>query len=162
MLLLKIESIPGDSLIPHADAPNAIQVDSFSISMSRSLLSNVSNQERAAGEVHISEMNFSKPMDSASSALATSCADGKLLGDIELHVTRTVDTAEVTYLKYTLFDAMVSNISASGSGGDSLPHESFSINFTKITSDWTGQGPDTVPAGTAPFAYDMKTKAVAA
>lgn len=162
MLLLKIETIPGQSLVEHADAADAIQCDSFNFSVSRACLSNASNQERASGEVHISEMSFSKSMDSASNALASACADGTVLGDVELHVTRTVDKAETTYLKYVLSDTMVSSISASGHGGDGLPMESFSLNFTKITSEWTGQSADTTPAGVAAFEYDMKTKAAGA
>ena len=59
-------------------------------------------------------------------------------------------------IKYVLGDAMISGISTSGSGGGDLPQESFSINFTTITSQMTQQNPDSTQKGVAPFGWDLK------
>ncbi|APW44421.1 Hcp family type VI secretion system effector [Rhodoferax saidenbachensis] len=158
MIFLKIESIKGQSTVAQADYTEAIEVDSYSFGVSKALLTNASNQERQAGEVNFSEMTFSKTMDQATNMLVDACAKGTALGDVEVHVTRTVGATEELLVKYVLFDALISTVSSQGSSGGQLPFDSFSINFTKITGDFTGQKTDSTAGGVSAFEYDLRTK----
>jgi type VI secretion system secreted protein Hcp len=156
MLYLSIDTISGNCT--EAGYEDWIMLESFNLSVSNSLTSNAGNSERTSGGVQITEMNCAKTMDVSSLLLAEACAGNKNLGEVILSVTRTDGDEQLELVKYTLSDAMVSNISTAGYGGGDLPSESFSLNFTAIDATYTKQKPEGTAEGTANFAWDMKTR----
>lgn len=154
MIYLKIDSIKGNC----TEDPYKEQIilDSFSHGLSQSLTSRPGNTERTSDGPQFSEMNFTKTMDSSSPGLYQACAGNLKLGTATVSVTRIEGAKVMSTISYVLGDAMISGISTSGSGGGDLPSESFSINFTTITSQMTQQNPDSTKKGVAPFGWDLK------
>jgi type VI secretion system secreted protein Hcp len=154
MIYLKIDSIKGNCT--EDPFKEQIIVDSFSHGLQQSLTMRPGNTERTTDGPQFSEMNFTKTMDSASPALYAACAGAQKLGTAVVSVTRVEADKSMSTIKYNLGDAMVSGISTSGSGAGDLPHESFSINFTTITSQVTQQNADSSKKGVSPFGWDLK------
>jgi type VI secretion system secreted protein Hcp len=154
MIYLKIDSIKGNCT--EDPFKEQIIVDSFSHGLSQALTSRPGNTERTTDGPQFSEMNFSKTMDSSSPGLYAACAGAQKLGAATVSITRVEADKSMSTIKYTLGDAMISGISTSGSSGGDLPQESFSINFTSITSQVTQQNADSSKKGVAPFGWDLK------
>ena len=89
---------------------------------------------RESSVASISEVSCSKEFDKSSNGLFQEALLGKGVTAV-ITVTRTAQGAEDKFLEYTLTNAMISGYSVSSSGD--RPSESFSINFTKISSSVT-------------------------
>ena len=154
MIFLKIDSIKGNSTIEaHKDQ---IEVESYSIGMAQNLTSNPANTDRTSGHPHFQDMSFNKVMDSSSPALYAACAGAKKLGTAVVTVVRIEGDSHMQTVVYNLGDAMIANVSTSGSSSGDLPMESFSINFTTITAQVTQQNADSTKKGVSPFGWDLK------
>jgi type VI secretion system secreted protein Hcp len=98
-------------------------------------------------------MNFSKMSDVATPALYAACVAGTKLGVAKIHIGRTEGSKFMSLFEYVLSDAMVSNISTSGGGGQ--PSDSFSLNYTNITQVYSQQSQDSTKKGSAGFGWDL-------
>lgn len=157
VIILEIKDVKGNCTIDgHADQ---IILNSFSHGVSLPMSMDPGNTERTAGRPLFSEMSFSKMTDQATPALYAACAEGKKLGDATLHIGRNEGGKFMSLMKYTLTNSMVSNINTSGGGG--MPADSFSLNYTKIKSEFTQQNPDSTKKGTASFGWDLETNKAA-
>jgi type VI secretion system secreted protein Hcp len=157
LIILDIKDVKGNCTIDgYADK---IILNSFSHSLSLPMSMDAANTERTGGRPVFSEMAFSKMTDQSTPALYTACAEGKKLGDATLHVGRNEGGKFMSLMKYTLSNAMVSNINTSGGGG--MPADSFTVNFTKIKSEFTQQNADSTKKGTASFGWDLETNKAA-
>src|SRR6266480_4630425 len=115
VIILQITDMKGNCTIDgHADQ---IILNSFSHGVALPLSTDPANTERTAGRPQFSEMNFSKMTDQSTPALMTACVQGKKLGDAIVHIGRNEGGVFMSLMKYTLGNAMVSNISTSGGGG---------------------------------------------
>ena len=86
-------------------------------------------QGGGAGKVGVHDISITKEVDKASPKLSLACADGTHFKK----VTITLRKAGKTYLTYNLTDVLISSVQISGSGGgQDVPLESISLNFTKI------------------------------
>jgi type VI secretion system secreted protein Hcp len=157
-ILLELTTVKGNSLLK--DHVDKIIIDSFSVSMSLPLTNDPANTERTLGRVNISEMSFSKATDLSTTALYAACAAGTKLGDASVLIGRNEGGEFMLHMKYVLSNAMVSTVSTGGGGGGMS--DSFTLNFTKITAEYTQQNPDSSKKGTAPFGWDMSTNTDAA
>jgi len=90
------------------------------------------------GKVQIQDFNFAKYFDKASPKLFEACATGKHLPKVTL-TCRKAGGSQQEYLKITMSEALVASIQNSGSGGETLPTESVSLNFTKIEIEYKPQ-----------------------
>ena len=106
--------------------------------------------------VPIGAMSFSKVLDSSSPGLWQACAGNRKLGEATISVTRIQQDKQMNTIVYVLGDAMIEDINTSGSSGNDLPQESFTINFTTITSTVTTQIADSTKKGVSPFGWDLK------
>lgn len=157
VILLQIKDLKGNCTIDgHADE---IILNSFSHSVALPMSMDAANTERTAGRPQFSEMSFSKMTDQSTPALYAACTEGKKLGDATLHIGRNEAGKFMSLMKYVMSNAMVSNINTSGGGG--VPADSFSLNFTKITSEFTQQNADSTKKGTATFGWDLATNKAA-
>ncbi len=157
VILLQIKDLKGNCTID--GHPDEIILNSFSHSVALPMSMDAANTERTAGRPQFSEMSFSKMTDQATPALYVACTEGKKLGDATLHIGRNEGGKFMSLMKYVLTNAMVSNINTSGGGG--IPADSFSLNFTKITSEFTQQNADSTKKGTATFGWDLATNKAA-
>jgi type VI secretion system secreted protein Hcp len=74
----------------------------------------------------------------ASPQLFLACASGKHLDEAVLTV-RKAGAEQVEFLSYKLSECIVSSYQEGGSSGDSVPIDSFSLNFAKIEMSYKEQ-----------------------
>ncbi len=154
MIYLKIASIKGNCT--EDGYKDQIMIDSFSHGLSNPLTAAIGNTDRSSDGPHFTNMSFSKVMDTSSPGLWQACAGNRKLGEATVSVTRIQQDKQMNTVVYVLGDAMIEDISTSGSSGNDLPQESFTINFTTITSQVTTQVADSTKKGVAPFGWDLK------
>jgi len=94
---------------------------------------------RESSEPSLSEIVVTKHSDVASAKLFLDAVAGQLNTKVEIKFTTTAKGKVETFLTYKLDNTGLSGYSLS-SGGD-MPSESLSLNFTKITSTFTGMTP---------------------
>lgn len=152
VILLEIKDIKGNSLIK--GMTNQITLLSLSHGVSLPMQHDVSQSNRTMGKPIFQEINCSKESDLATPVLYDYCTQGKTMGNVKIHVGRNENDTYMPLLEYVLFDAFISNISTSVGGP---PHDSFSINFTKITMDYTVQKPDSSNKGKTSYVWNLKT-----
>ncbi|WP_158936209.1 type VI secretion system tube protein Hcp [Burkholderia sp. S171] len=156
-ILLSIKDIKGNALIDgYADQ---IVIHSFSHAVSLPMGMDATNTERTLGRPNFQEFSFSKSTDQATPGLFAACAQGTKLGDATLSIGRNENGKFMLHMKYVLTNSMVSSIGTSGGGemGDT-----FSLNFTQMTSEYTQQNIDSTKKGNASFGWDLsKNVAVA-
>ncbi|MGI4859074.1 MAG: Hcp family type VI secretion system effector [Janthinobacterium lividum] len=152
-IVLSIDSISGNSTLK--EFPGKIIVDSFSHGVAFPLGMDVANTERTKGRPVFSEISLSKMTDVSTPAIYMACAAGTKLGDATLNIGRNEGGKFMPLVKYVLGNAMISNINTSGGGGGAM--DSFSINFTKITIEYSQQNPDASKKGSSTFGWDIST-----
>ncbi len=132
-----------------------IIVLSYSHSASIPLQMDSSNTERTSGRPVFSEISFSKMSDLSTTEMYKACTQGSKIGTATLHVGRVENGKYMSFFKYEMTNAMISNISTSGGGG--IPSDSFSISFTKIKCDYTQQQSDSSAKGTGTWNWNLET-----
>ncbi len=135
-----------------------IMIDSFSHSLTNPLTTKIGNTDRTSDGPQFSQMSFSKVMDISTPLLYQACASNRILGTATISVTRVQGSEQMLAITYVLGDAMIENISTSGSAGGDLPNDSFMLNFSSITSEYTKQKVDSSKEGVAPFGWDLKLR----
>jgi len=157
VIILEIPGIKGNCQIDKYQGQ--IIILSYSHGVHLPLQMDTSNTERTAGRPVFTEMTFNKMTDISTPVLYASCVQGKKLGDAKIHIGRNENGVFMSLIEYVLTSAMVSNITTSGGGG--VPTDSFSLNFTKITSEFTQQASDSLKKGTSTFGWDLETNKAA-
>jgi type VI secretion system secreted protein Hcp len=132
-----------------------IIVLSYSHSASIPLQMDSSNTERTSGRPVFSEISFSKMSDLSTTEMYKACTQGSKIGTATLYVGRVENGKYMSFFKYEMTNAMISNISTSGGGG--IPSDSFSISFTKIKCDYTQQQSDSTAKGTGTWNWNLET-----
>lgn len=134
-IFLKIDGIDGES--KDEKHKNEIEVLSFSFGASQPGSSGFGGGG-GVGKVQVHDFQFSKYYDKSSPKLFEACATGK--HDAKLTLTcRKAGGTQQEYLKVVLSEALIASVQDSGSGGDSLPTESVTVNFSKIEIEYKPQ-----------------------
>ncbi|NEX64796.1 Hcp family type VI secretion system effector [Noviherbaspirillum galbum] len=128
---------------------------SFSHSAFIPLQMDSANTERTSGRPTLSELSFAKMSDLSTTELYKACTQGLNIGTATLHVGRVENGKYMSFMKYEMTNAMVSNISTSGGGG--VPSDSFSLAFTKLKCDFTQQKSDSTAKGTGTWNWNLET-----
>jgi type VI secretion system secreted protein Hcp len=152
-MFLKIEGIQGES--EDSKHKNEIEVLSWSWGETQTGSSG-RGTGAGTGKVDMQDINFSKFMDKASPKLFMFCATGKHIPTVEF-VGRKAGGDQQEYLKIKLNDVLVSSFTTSNSSGsNTLPVESFSLNFSKIEFEYFQQKADGSVASAGKHGYDLK------
>jgi len=134
---LKIETIPGESTDDqHKDW---IEILSYSFGVSQSASGSHSTAgARSSGRADFSDFVVTHLLDKASPKLAISCCKGEHIKTVTLSLNRAGGSKE-QYMEYKLEDVIITSVSTSGqSGGEgTLPIETISFNYGKITFTYT-------------------------
>jgi len=134
-MFLKIDGIPGESQDKtHKDE---IQILSYSFGAQQSGSAGIGGGS-GVGKVHIQDFQFTKFIDKSSPKLFEACATG-LHDKSAVFTCRKAGGTQQEYLKFTLSGAMVSSVSNATSGDETLPLETFSLNFNKIEIEYHPQ-----------------------
>ncbi len=134
-MFLKIGDIDGES--KDAKFAKWVEIDSWSWSEHQSGSSGRGGGA-GVGKINMSDFSFNKVLDKASPKLLLYCAQGKHIPQVEF-VARKAGGKQEPYLKMKLKDVLVSNYQTGSGGGDTLPSEAISLNFSKIEWEYFAQ-----------------------
>lgn len=151
-MFLKIDDIPGES--QNDKHKEWIEILSYSWSGTLPGIAEVGGG-LAAGKPDVSDLNLMKYMDKSTPKLFVACCNGKPKPKMVLEIDRASENP-IPYLKFTLENVGVTSFSSSGSGGGSVPSESVSLSYTKVTIDYTPLDEKGSPQGTVSANYDIK------
>ena len=152
---LKIDTIEGE-----ADAvgfEKQMQIESWSFGATNSGSSGVGTGA-GTGKVSLQDFHFVIQNGKASVQMFLACCKGNHIPNAVLSCRKTGgDGTPYTYYKVTFQDLVISSFQTGGSNGSgSLPMESVSFNFTKITHEYFQQKADGTVALTNTVSYDTK------
>jgi type VI secretion system secreted protein Hcp len=150
---LKIEGIEGES----ADDKhkNEIDVMSFNFGATQGGVGSFAGGH-GAGKVSMQDFHFVTKINKASAKLFLSCAMGDHIKKAVLTV-RKAGGGQQDYYKITMSDVLISSYQNGGSaGGDSVPTDQVSLNFSKLEIEYKPQGADGKLQGPINVGYDQK------
>ncbi|MBL7794949.1 MAG: type VI secretion system tube protein Hcp [Saprospiraceae bacterium] len=134
---LKIDGVDGEST--DAKCRECIHIESFSWGATNPSATGAhgAGGGGGAGKVSVHDISITKMNDKSSPDLMQAAASGQHIKEAKL-TCRKAGGDQQEYLTYTLEDVLVSSYSTSGQGSSSgRPMESLSLNFTKVTFQWT-------------------------
>lgn len=155
---LQIDGIKGEA--GDSKLGGQIEVDSFSWGASNAG-THSSGSGGGAGKVSFQDIHFTAKVSKASPQLMQACAQGTHIGKVVLTV-RKQGGDQQDYYKIVLSDVLVSSYQSGGhDGSNSVPTDSFSLNFTKIEFDYKPQKKDGSLDSPQHGGWDLKTNAKA-
>jgi type VI secretion system secreted protein Hcp len=108
------------------------------------------------GKAQLQDFHFTVVNGKASPQLFLACCKGNHIKEAVLTCRKTGgDGRPYTYYRVIFNDIVISSFQT-GSGGDSLPIEQISFNFTKITHEYYQQKADGTVSLTNTVTYDVK------
>lgn len=144
-MFIKIGDIKGES--PDDSHKEEIEVLAWNWGLSQSG-STHHGSGGGAGKVNVQDISLTKYVDKASPVLMKMCCSGKHHTEALLTVRKAGDKP-LEYIKIKMEDVIVSSLSTGGSGGEDRLTENVSLNFAKVSVDYTPQKPD--GSGDAPI-----------
>jgi type VI secretion system secreted protein Hcp len=136
---LKIDGIPGESTSAKMDG--AIDIESFSwgVTNSSRAIGTAAGGGGGAGKASFQDLHFTTSVSKASPVLMLACATGKHLKEATL-TGRLNQKVQLDFFTVKLTDLLVSSYQSGGSGGgEVLPQDQFTLNFSKIEFDYKPQ-----------------------
>ena len=149
---LKIDGISGESL--DSKHKGEIQVESWSWGESNPAQPG-GGGGGGAGKVQMQDLAFTTRFSKASPQLILACASGKHFKDAVL-TARKAGKGQQEFLTFSLSDVLVSAYQTAGAGGDVLPGDSVSLNFSKIQVEYKPQNPDGSLGSSIKAGWDVK------
>lgn len=134
-IFLKVDGIEGES--KDSKHSNELQILNFAFGATQPGSAGHGTGS-GVGKVQMHDFTFSKFVDKSSPKLQLACWSGQHIPKVVL-TCRKAGTDQQEYLKVTLQEAIISSYQASGSGGDAVPTENVSINFTKFEIEYKPQ-----------------------
>jgi type VI secretion system secreted protein Hcp len=110
------------------------------------------------GKVNVSDMSFTKYVDSSSPNLMLFCCNGKHIGEALLTV-RKAGEDPLEYLKVKMTDVIISSVSTGGSGGMDRLTENVSLNFGAVEVIYTPQAAAGAGEGEKTMTWDIAKNA---
>ena len=135
-MFMKIAGLKGES----ADkAGHAGEIDVLAWSWGASNSGNAHmGGGQGAGKVNVQDLSFTKYIDKTSPDLMLACCNGKHYPEAKLVVRKAGETP-LEYLTITMNDLIVTSVSTGGSGGEDRLTENVTLNFSKVTVEYTEQ-----------------------
>jgi type VI secretion system secreted protein Hcp len=157
-MFLKIDSVDGES----RDKAHGKEIDvlAWSWGMSNSGSAHVGGGA-GSGKVNVQDVSVTKYVDSASPKLMKACADGSHFANALLTVRKAGGSAPVEYIKIKMEEVFVTSLSTGGSGGEDRLTENLSLNFAKVSVDYTPQDAKGAAGTAINFGWDIAANAAA-
>jgi type VI secretion system secreted protein Hcp len=151
-MFIKIKDIDGES----KDSKHGKEIDvlAWSWGMSQSGTFH-GGGGGGAGKVNIQDLSFTKYVDKSSPKLMLYCSNGKHIPEALLTV-RKAGENPLEYLKIKLEQLLVSSISTGGSGGEDRLTENITLNFGKVTLDYSEQKADGSGHPAVTYSWDIE------
>ncbi len=137
-MFLKIDDVKGESSDDkHKDM---IDVLAWSWGMSQSGTTHMGGGG-GAGKVSVHDLSITKYVDKSSPNLILAACNGKHFKEALLTV-RKAGEKPLEYIKLTMKEVLVSNVSTGGSGGEDRLTENITLNFAEFKIAYTPQKED--------------------
>ena len=150
-MFIKIGKIEGESV--DAKHKGEINVLAWSWGMSNSGSAHM-GPGAGAGKVNVQDLSITKYIDKSSTDLMLAACNGKHFPDALL-IVRKAGEKPVEYLKIKLTDVLITSVSTGGSGGEDRLTENVSLNFAKVSVDYTPQKHDGSADSTLNMGWDI-------
>jgi type VI secretion system secreted protein Hcp len=137
-MFLKLGDVKGESV--DGSHKDEIDVLAWSWGMSQSGTTHMGGGG-GSGKVSVQDLSVTKYVDKSSPALMLACCDGTHYPDAVLTVRKAGKTA-LEYIKLTMKELIVANVSTGGSGGEDRLTENVVLNFAEFKIEYTPQKPD--------------------
>jgi type VI secretion system secreted protein Hcp len=151
-IFLKIDGIDGES--PDASHKNEIEVASWSWQVSQQS-SMHAGSGGGAGKATVDDLSFFHSVDRASPNLMKYCLTGKHIDQAVLTV-RKAGGNPLEYLKITMSDVLVTQVSPAGSNSDNGIREQVRLSFAKVKQEYVVQNAQGGSGGAVTASYDIK------
>jgi type VI secretion system secreted protein Hcp len=150
---LKIDGIEGES----KDSKHAKEIDLLSWSWGASQTgSSAAGGGSAAGKVSMQDFHFIMKVNKSTPKLILVCAGGDHIKKATL-TCRKAGTDQQEFLVYNFYDFLVSSYQTGGStGGDEIPSEQVSLNYSKMDIEYKEQKADGTLDGPIKAGWDLK------
>src|SRR4051812_44008504 len=113
-----------------------VLLESMSSAISRSIPAGAKNNQRTKGETSLGDIVCVRQLDKSSVKIVEACANGTFYPEVEIHFCSQVGNKQEPYLKYKLYNVILSSYGFHGnSAGSPIPSEEVTLGFTKI--EWT-------------------------
>jgi type VI secretion system secreted protein Hcp len=135
---LKLDGISGES----KDSKHKGEIEVLSFSFGESSSGSMAyGGGGGEGKVQMSDFTFTARTSKASPQLFLHCAEGKHIKQAFL-TARKAGGSQQEYLKIKLNDVLVSSYALDGGEDETEPHDSFSLEFVRISYDYAPQKAD--------------------
>lgn len=149
---LKIDGIEGES----GDGAHGGEIDVLSWSWGETNAGTHSGGGGGgAGKVAVQDFNFTMKACKATPKLMLACASGQHIAEATL-TCRKAGGAQEEYLKIKFSEIHIASYQTGGSGGDVVPLEQISFNFSKIEYEYKPQKPDGSLDAAVTAGWDVK------
>jgi type VI secretion system secreted protein Hcp len=149
---LKIDGVEGES----KDNKHANEIDVLSWSWGQTNTGTFAGHGGGgAGKVSMQDFHFTMPMSKATPKLMQACATGTHIPKAVLTL-RKAGGDQQEYLMLTFTDLLVSSYQMGGSGGEVVPVDSISMNYSKIEFEYKEQKADGSLGGAIKAGFDLK------
>jgi type VI secretion system secreted protein Hcp len=150
---LKIDGIDGES--KDSVHKNVIDLMSWSWGASQTG-SSAAGGGSAAGKVSMQDFHFVMKVNKSTPKLILVCAGGDHIKKATL-TCRKAGTTQQEFLVYNFYDFLVSSYQTGGStGGDEIPSEQVSLNYSKMDIQYKEQQADGSLGGPIMAGWDLK------
>ena len=133
---VKIDGIQGES----TDEKHKDQIEALSFSWGATQPASVASATggRTAERVNVQDFSFVKVLDKSSPILFQACCDGRHIKEVTVELCEAASDKH-PYMKYKLENVIISSVRPGGSaqGGETKPLEEISLNFGKVTLEYT-------------------------
>ncbi|MEM5366837.1 type VI secretion system tube protein Hcp [Paraburkholderia azotifigens] len=151
-IFLKITGIDGEA--PDASHKNEIEVASWSWQISQQ--SNMhTGSGGGAGKASVEDLAFDHMVDRASPNLMKYCLTGKHIDQAVLTI-RKAGGNPLEYLKITMNDVIVTQVSPAGSNNDDGIREHVRLSFAKVKQEYVVQNAQGGSGGAVTASFDIK------
>jgi type VI secretion system secreted protein Hcp len=150
---LKLDAIEGESF----DSKHKAEIDLESWSWGETQTgTHAGGGGGGAGKVVMQDFHFVMKVNKASPKLLLACATGQHIKEAVL-VCRKAGKEQQEFLKIKFSDCLVSSYQTGGSGGgDIIPMDQISLNFSKLEYEYKEQKPDGTLGGAVKAGYNLK------
>jgi type VI secretion system secreted protein Hcp len=151
-MFLKIDGVQGES----RDKAHGKEIDVLAWSWG------VSNSGSAhqgggagAGKVNVRDVSVTKYVDSSSPKLLLNCCEGTHYATALLTIRKAGGTSPVEYVKIKMEEVMITSVSTGGTDSKDRLTETVSLNFAKVSLDYTPQDAKGAPGTVIPFGWNI-------
>jgi type VI secretion system secreted protein Hcp len=152
-MFLKIDGIDGESQTKGHE--KEIELESFSWGATMPIGTGLTGGS-GTGKIMVTDISVTKKLDSTSPQLLEKLFTGQHTPKVVLTLTKPDGKGGLlNFYKITLEDVLISSYQTGGSSGGDIPIESLSLNFAKITFEYTPQKPDGTIGTPVKFGWDL-------